>query len=77
MLNAASEFLKDGKKWPFYILSYVLTTQYRKVRWRVHKTGIRCHGFDIVDDIWKTCCALHNISTKIGIKVFKVNGKAR
>ena len=25
------------------------------------KTGIRCHGVDVTDKVWKTCCALHNI----------------
>jgi len=34
---------------------------YLSLRWRILKTGIRLHGFAIVDDIWKTCCALHNM----------------
>jgi hypothetical protein len=31
-----------------------------KGRWRILKTGVRIHGVDCVDDIWITCCALHN-----------------
>jgi hypothetical protein len=31
-----------------------------KGRWRVLKTGIRLHGLEEADMIWKTCCALHN-----------------
>lgn len=31
-----------------------------KGRWRILKTGIRLHSFESVDNIWKTCCALHN-----------------
>lgn len=31
-----------------------------KGRWRILKTGIRVHGVDVVDQIWLTCCALHN-----------------
>lgn len=30
-------------------------------RWRILKTGVRLHGLEIVDDIWFTCCALHNM----------------
>ena len=30
------------------------------------KPGIRLHGFAIVDDIWKTCCALHNVILEDG-----------
>ena len=30
-------------------------------RWRILKTGIRLHGLSVVDDIWFTCCALHNM----------------
>ena len=25
------------------------------------KTGVRLHGLEIVDDIWFTCCAFHNM----------------
>jgi hypothetical protein len=32
-----------------------------KGRWRILKTGIRLHGLKVVDDIWFTCCALHNM----------------
>jgi len=32
-----------------------------KGQWHILKTGIRLHGVDdVVDKIWKTCCALHN-----------------
>ena len=31
-----------------------------KGRWRILKTGIRVHGLNEADQIWKTCCALHN-----------------
>ncbi len=31
-----------------------------KGRWRILKTGIRLHGVEVADNIWKTCCALHN-----------------
>jgi hypothetical protein len=30
-------------------------------RWRILKAGIRVHGLKIADDIWYTCCALHNM----------------
>ncbi len=29
-------------------------------RWRILKVGVRIHGVDGVDDVWLTCCALHN-----------------
>ena len=32
-----------------------------KGRWRILKTGIRCHNTEISDNIWMTCCALHNL----------------
>jgi hypothetical protein len=31
-----------------------------KGRWRILKTGIRLHEVTACDNIWKTCCALHN-----------------
>ncbi len=31
-----------------------------KGRWRILKSGVRLHGFDAVDSVWFTCCALHN-----------------
>jgi hypothetical protein len=31
-----------------------------KGRWRILKCGIRLHGHEVTDKIWKTCCALHN-----------------
>ena len=31
-----------------------------KGRWRILKAGTRVHGLKACDDIWHTCCALHN-----------------
>ena len=31
-----------------------------KGRWRILKSGIRVHGIETADQIWLTCCALHN-----------------
>ena len=31
-----------------------------KGRWQTLKTGVRLHGVDKVDQVWFTCCALHN-----------------
>jgi hypothetical protein len=31
-----------------------------KGRWRILKTGIKLQGVISADEIWKTCCALHN-----------------
>jgi hypothetical protein len=36
-----------------------------KGRWRILKAGIRIHGLDAADMIWKTCCALHNYLLEI------------
>jgi hypothetical protein len=32
-----------------------------KGRWRMLKTGIRLHNTEVSDNIWLTCCALHNM----------------
>jgi DDE superfamily endonuclease len=32
-----------------------------KGRWRVLKSGIRVHNMEVADNIWLTCCALHNM----------------
>jgi DDE superfamily endonuclease len=32
-----------------------------KGRWRILKTGIRVHNTEASDNIWMTCCALHNL----------------
>ena len=32
-----------------------------KGRFRILKSGIRLHGVDVADNIWMTCCALHNL----------------
>jgi hypothetical protein len=32
-----------------------------KGRWCILKAGIHVHGIDIADQIWLTCCALHNM----------------
>ena len=31
-----------------------------KGRWRILKTGVRTHTIKSVDNVWLTCCALHN-----------------
>ena len=31
-----------------------------KGRWRILKAGIRLHGVNAADNVWLTCCALHN-----------------
>lgn len=36
-----------------------------KGRWRILKTGIRLRGLRKADQIWKTCCALHNYLLEI------------
>jgi Plant transposon protein len=36
-----------------------------KGRWRILKTGIRLHGTENADKIWKTCCALHNMLLEV------------
>ena len=32
-----------------------------KGRWRILKTGIRLHNTAAADNVWLTCCALHNL----------------
>ena len=32
-----------------------------KGRWRILKTGIRLQNMEVSDNIWLTCCALHNM----------------
>ena len=32
-----------------------------KGRWRILKTGIHCHNTEVSENIWMTCCALHNL----------------
>ena len=34
-------------------------------RWRILKSGIRVHGIEAADNIWFTCCALHNMLLNI------------
>ena len=36
-----------------------------KGRWRILKTGIRLQSLGAVDDVWFTCCALHNMLLNI------------
>lgn len=36
-----------------------------KGRWRLLKAGIRVHGVTKADDIWHTCCALHNFLLEV------------
>ena len=46
-----------------------------KGRWRVLKTGIRMHNTEIADNIWMTCCALHNMLLDVdGLSVGWNNG---
>ena len=36
-----------------------------KGRFRILKAGIRCWGVKVADDIWLTCCALHNMLLEV------------
>jgi hypothetical protein len=36
-----------------------------KGRFRILKTGVRTHGVEACDKIWRTCCALHNMLLEI------------
>jgi hypothetical protein len=36
-----------------------------KGRWRILKTGIMIHCLEDADQIWKTCCALHNMLLEV------------
>ena len=36
-----------------------------KGQWRILKTGIRVHGTEAMDNIWCTCCALHNFLLEV------------
>lgn len=36
-----------------------------KGRWRILKSGIRVHGLGKADQVWKTCCALHNMLLEV------------
>jgi hypothetical protein len=36
-----------------------------KGRWRILKTGVRLHATQSVDQIWLTCCALHNMLLEV------------
>ncbi len=38
-----------------------------KGRWRILKSGIRIQGVDAVDNIWLTCCVLHNWLLEIDV----------
>ncbi len=33
--------------------------------WHILKTGIHLHGVEVAGNIWKTCCALHNMLLEI------------
>lgn len=37
----------------------------RKGRWHILKTGVQLEGEEAADDIWLTCCALHNLSLEV------------
>jgi hypothetical protein len=43
----------------------VRVTGHQKSRWRILKTGIRVHKRETVDNIWRTCCALHNLLLQV------------
>ena len=46
-----------------------------KGRFRILKTGIRLHSFITMDNIWFTCCALHNMLLEIdGLHTRWING---
>ena len=36
-----------------------------KSRWRILKTGIRLHNTEVADQVWLTCCALHNLLLEV------------
>lgn len=36
-----------------------------KGRWRILKTGVRLHNTAAADDVWLTCCALHNMLLEV------------
>ena len=36
-----------------------------KGRWRILKAGVRLHGVEACDKVWKTCCALHNMLLEV------------
>ena len=36
-----------------------------KGRWRILKAGVKLHGVDACDRIWKTCCAFHNLLLEV------------
>ena len=37
-----------------------------KNRWRILKSGIRMHNTAVADNVWLTCCALHNMLLNVG-----------
>lgn len=46
-----------------------------KSRWRILKTGIRLHSTEAADNVWLTCCALHNMLLKVeGLRKGLENG---
>ena len=36
-----------------------------KGRWRILKAGVRLHGVNAADNVWLTCCALHNMLLEV------------
>ena len=50
-----SEWLELMRKYVDYTFGIL------KGRWRILKSVIRLHGEDVVDEIWMTCCAIHNM----------------
>ncbi len=45
-----------------------------KGRWRILKSGVRVNGVDKVNQIWLTCCALHNLLLEVDRLSGKWNG---
>lgn len=46
-----------------------------KGRFRILKNGVRVHGIEVTDKIWRTCCSLHNfLLTEDGMDDCWING---
>jgi hypothetical protein len=54
---------KEGR-WSYWLESLrkdvECTFRILKGLWRILKTGIRLQGMEVANNVWKTCCALHN-----------------
>ena len=62
-------FTRDEIRWSEWLESMrkdvECTFGILKGRWRVLKTGIRLHSTESADNIWCTCCALHNMLLEV------------